>query len=113
MEKVTGRSDDMLIIRGVNLFPSQIEELILNDARLAPHYLLEVRREQRLDRLKVIVEAKAEAAGEDARAAAGADLTQHVKSRIGVTSEVVVVVPGAVERSLGKARRIVDLRPRD
>jgi phenylacetate-CoA ligase len=112
MEKVTGRSDDMLIIRGVNLFPSQIEELILNDPRLAPHYLLEVRRERRLDQLKVIVEAKAEAADEDARAAAAADLEHHVKSRIGVTSAVAVVAPGEVERSLGKAKRIVDLRPR-
>jgi phenylacetate-CoA ligase len=113
MEKITGRSDDMLIVRGVNLFPTQIEELILNDARLAPHYLLEVRREQRLDQLTVIVEAKAEAADDDARAAAGHDLAHHVKSRIGVTSEVVVMAPGEVERSLGKAKRIVDLRPKD
>jgi phenylacetate-CoA ligase len=113
MEKITGRSDDMLIIRGVNLFPTQIEELILGDPRLAPHYLLELRREQRLDQLKVIVEAKADAAGDDTRTAAGRDLAHHVKSRIGVTSEVVVVAPGAVERSLGKARRVVDLRPKD
>ncbi len=113
IEKITGRSDDMLIIRGVNLFPTQIEELILNDARLAPHYLLELRREQRLDQLKVIVEAKADAAGEDVRSAAGRDLVHHVKSRIGVTSEVVVVAPGTVERSLGKAKRIVDLRPKE
>jgi phenylacetate-CoA ligase len=103
----------MLIIRGVNLFPTQIEELILGDPRLAPHYLLELRREQRLDQLKVIVEAKADAAGDDTRTAAGRDLAHHVKSRIGVTSEVVVVAPGAVERSLGKARRVVDLRPKD
>jgi len=113
MEKVTGRSDDMLIIRGVNLFPSQVEELILSDPRLAPHYLLEVRRERRLDQLKVIVEAKASAASEEARAAAGAELERHVKSRIGVTSAVAVVAPGEVERSLGKAKRIVDLRPKD
>jgi phenylacetate-CoA ligase len=113
MEKITGRSDDMLIIRGVNLFPTQIEELILGDPRFAPHYLLELRREQRLDQLKVIVEAKADAVGDDIRTAAGRDLAHHVKSRIGVTSEVVVVAPGAVERSLGKARRVVDLRPKD
>ncbi|HUH00785.1 MAG TPA: phenylacetate--CoA ligase PaaK, partial [Kofleriaceae bacterium] len=80
MEKVTGRSDDMLIIRGVNLFPSQVEELILSDPRLAPHYLLEVRRERRLDQLKVIVEAKADAAGAEVRATAGAELERHVKS---------------------------------
>jgi phenylacetate-CoA ligase len=113
IEKITGRSDDMLIIRGVNLFPTQIEELILEDPRLSPHYVLEVRRERRLDELKVIVEAKADAAGADARAAAGHDLAHHVKSRIGVTSNVMVVAPGEVERSLGKAKRIVDLRPRD
>jgi phenylacetate-CoA ligase len=113
MEKITGRSDDMLIIRGVNLFPSQIEELILADARLAPHYVLEVRREQRLDQLKVIVEAKPAAAAEAARTAAAQDLAHHVKSRIGVTSEVVVLAPGEVERSPGKAKRIRDLRPRD
>jgi phenylacetate-CoA ligase len=110
--KVTGRSDDMLIIRGVNLFPTQIEELILEDARLTPHYLLEIRRDGRLDALKVIVEAKADAADPQTRTAAGAELVRHVKSRIGVTSEVEVVAPGGVDRSLGKARRIVDLRPR-
>jgi phenylacetate-CoA ligase len=113
IEKITGRSDDMLIIRGVNLFPTQIEELILEDPRLSPHYVLEVRRERRLDELKVIVEAKADAAGADARAAAGHDLAHHVKSRIGVTSNVMVVAPGEVERSLGKAKRIVDLRPKE
>jgi phenylacetate-CoA ligase len=112
MEKVTGRSDDMLIIRGVNLFPTQIEELILADARLAPHYVLEVRRERRLDALKVVVEAKSEAAQAATQAAAGAELVQHIKSRIGLTTEVVVVEPGTVERSLGKARRVVDLRPK-
>ena len=111
--KVTGRSDDMLIIRGVNLFPTQVEELILEDARLTPHYLLEVRREGRLDALKVIVEAKPGAADPDSRTAAGAELVRHVKSRIGVTTEVAVVEPGAVDRSLGKAKRIIDLRARD
>jgi phenylacetate-CoA ligase len=110
--KVTGRSDDMLIIRGVNLFPTQIEELILEDARLTPHYLLEVRRDGRLDALKVIVEAGSAAADPQTRTAAAADLVRHVKSRIGVTSEVDVVAPGNVDRSLGKAKRIVDLRPR-
>jgi phenylacetate-CoA ligase len=112
MEKITGRSDDMLIIRGVNLFPSQIEELILADPRLAPHYVLEVRRAQRLDELKVVVEAKTAAAASEARTAAGEELARHIKSRIGVSSEVAVVEPGQVERSLGKAKRIVDLRPR-
>ena len=113
MEKITGRSDDMLIIRGVNLFPTQIEELILADPRLAPHYVLEVRRARRLDELKVVVEAKAAAADSAARAAAGQELARHIKSRIGVTAEIAVVEPGQVERSLGKAKRIVDLRPKD
>jgi phenylacetate-CoA ligase len=113
MEKVTGRSDDMLIIRGCNLFPSQIEELILADARLAPHYLLEIRRERRLDALTVVAEARPDAADQTARAAAARDLAHHIKSRIGVASEVTVVEPGRVDRSLGKARRIVDLRPKD
>jgi phenylacetate-CoA ligase len=112
MEKITGRSDDMLIIRGVNLFPTQIEELILADPRLAPHYVLEVRRERRLDELKVVVEAKANAAAPGTRATAGEELARHIKSRIGVTSEVAVVAPGEIERSLGKARRIIDLRPK-
>jgi len=112
LAKITGRSDDMLIIRGVNLFPTQIEELLLEDERLTPHYLLEIRRDGRLDALKVIVEAKTEAADADTRAAAGAELVRHVKSRIGVTTEVEVAPPGAVDRSLGKARRIIDLRPK-
>jgi phenylacetate-CoA ligase len=112
MEKVTGRCDDMLIIRGVNLFPTQIEELILADPRLSPHYVLEVRRAQRLDELKVIVEARPEAADADVCAAAGAALAHHLKSRVGVSAEVAVVAPGTVERSLGKAKRIVDLRPK-
>jgi phenylacetate-CoA ligase len=113
MEKITGRSDDMVIIRGVNLFPSQIEELVLADPRLAPHYLLEIRRAQRLDQLTVIAEARPEAADEVTRAAARRDLGHHIKSRIGITSEVRVALPGAVDRSLGKARRVVDLRGQD
>jgi phenylacetate-CoA ligase len=110
MEKITGRSDDMLIVRGVNLFPSQIEELILADRRLAPHYVLEVRREQRLDEVTVIAEARPDAADEVTRAAARRDLSHHIKSRIGITTKVSVVEPGRVDRSAGKARRIVDLR---
>ena len=113
MEKITGRSDDMLIIRGANLFPSQIEELILADPRLAPHYVLEIRRAQRLDELKVIVEAKAAAADSEPRATAAGELARHIKSRLGVTAEVALVEPGQVERSLGKAKRIIDLRPKD
>ena len=113
MQKVTGRSDDMLIIRGVNLFPTQVEEILLGDDRLSPHYCLEVRREGRLDEIAVLVEARAGAADEETRAAVGRDVARHVKSRIGITCEVRVMEPESIERSIGKARRIVDLRPGD
>lgn len=111
MQKVTGRSDDMLIIRGVNLFPTQVEEILLQDGRLSPHYRLEVRRDGRLDELTVVVEAKAGTADDETRAAAERDVARHIKSRIGISSDVEVTQPESIERSLGKARRIVDLRP--
>ena len=113
MQKVTGRSDDMLIIRGVNLFPTQIEEILLEDDRLSPHYRLEVRREGRLDELTVVVEAKAGAADPETRNAAGRDVARDIKSRIGITADVRVPEPDSIERSVGKAKRVVDLRPRD
>ncbi len=111
MQKVTGRSDDMLIIRGVNLFPTQIEAILLQDERLSPHYFLEVRRSGRLDELTVIVEGKAGAADEETRKTAGRDLAGHIRSRIGITVDVQVREPASLERSIGKAKRIVDLRP--
>ncbi len=114
MDRITGRSDDMLIIRGVNVFPSQIEELITKQPRLSPHYVLEVRREGRLDELDVIVEARADAAaplGEADRAAESRTLEHNIKSLIGVSTRVKVVEPGKVERSQGKAKRVIDLRP--
>jgi phenylacetate-CoA ligase len=113
MAKITGRSDDMLIVRGVNLFPTQIEELILEDARLTPHYVLQLKREGRLDTLDVIVEARPHELDPAARAAAARDLTHHIKERIGVTATVLVRDPGSLERSLGKAKRIIDLRPKE
>jgi phenylacetate-CoA ligase len=109
--RITGRSDDMIIIRGVNLFPTQIEELILKDARLSPHYLLELRREGRLDALTVVVEGARGLAGDGAQSA-GRDLAHAIKAYIGVSSEVKVTEWGGVERSLGKAKRILDLRPK-
>ena len=112
MQKVTGRSDDMLIIRGVNLFPSQIEEIVLQDDRLSPHYCLEVRRPGRLDELTVIVEAKSDSADSGTREAARQALARHIQSRIGISGNVTVAEPGSVERSIGKAKRILDLRPR-
>ncbi|HTS94022.1 MAG TPA: phenylacetate--CoA ligase PaaK [Stellaceae bacterium] len=113
MEKVTGRSDDMMIIRGVNVFPTQIEELILSDKRLAPHFLIELRREGRLDAMTVRVEARPDASGESPRAGAARDLAHRIKSTIGVTAAIDITAPGAIERSLGKAKRIVDLRRKD
>ncbi|MBW7848934.1 MAG: phenylacetate--CoA ligase [Rhodospirillales bacterium] len=113
MDKITGRSDDMLIIRGVNVFPTQIEELILKDKRLAPHYQLEVYRESHLDALDVHVELRPDLAWSDAeRTAAARDLQHHIKSFIGVSTKVLVRDVGAIERSLGKAKRVVDKRPK-
>jgi len=113
MGKITGRSDDMLIIRGVNVFPTQIEELILRDARLSPNYQIEVARDGHLDSMTVNVEIRPEqAADETLRADAARTLQHHIKSLIGINTRVAVVAPGAVERSAGKARRVVDRRPK-
>lgn len=112
MEKITGRSDDMIIIRGVNLFPTQIEELLMRCEGLAPHYLVELRRDQRLDIVTVRVEARPDLTDAQQRAAQAAQLAAHVKNNIGLTIEVEVADPGMVERSLGKARRVIDLRPK-
>src|SRR3954466_3660660 len=109
MEKITGRTDDMMVGRGVNVFPTQIEELILRDERLAPHFVIELRREERLDTMTVKVETRA-GADDAVRAACNRDLAHHVKSLIGVTATIDTLPPGAIERSLGKAKRIVDLR---
>ena len=112
IEKITGRSDDMLIVRGVNLFPSQLEELILRDRRLSPHYLIQLERDGRLDRVTLKVEARPETADAASREICGRELIHQVKATIGLTISVEVLPPAAIERSQGKARRIVDLRPR-
>jgi phenylacetate-CoA ligase len=111
MEKVTGRSDDMLIVRGVNVFPTQIEEQILNVAGLAPHYQIVLSREQRLDAMEVVVEAMP-GADRDARGALAGELAQRIKNFIGVSVSISIADPGGVERSQGKARRVIDKRPR-
>jgi phenylacetate-CoA ligase len=108
MEKVSGRSDDMMIVRGVNVFPTQIEEIVLKDARLAPHFFIELRRAERLDEITVVVEARAQTAA--VLADCERDLAQQIKARIGVSASVRTVAPGGVERSAGKAKRVVDLR---
>ncbi len=112
MEKVTGRTDDMMIVRGVNVFPTQIEELILKDERLAPHFVIELRRENRLDEMLVKVESRA-GLDEAVRTACNADLAHHIKALIGVTATVETTAPGAIERSMGKAKRIYDLRVKE
>ena len=109
IEKITGRSDDMMIIRGVNVFPTQIEELILRDPLLAPHYQVEITRPRNLDEMTVLVERAAGAGSVDADAA-GARLAQRIKDLVGVTCAVRVTQAGGIERSLGKAKRIVDKR---
>ena len=101
MEKITGRSDDMLIIRGVNVFPSQIEELILKQPSLSPHYVLELSKDGPLDHLTVLVEGKG-----------GEALRHDIKSYIGITVDVKEVPISSIERSIGKAKRVVDKRPK-
>ena len=112
MARITGRSDDMLIVRGVNLFPSQVEEQILRDPRLTGHYLIELTRTGALDDLKVKVESR-ESLAPAALAEAEAGLARHLKGMCGLSAEVEIVAPGGVERSMGKARRVIDKRPRD
>ena len=112
MEKITGRSDDMMILRGVNVFPTQIEEQILKVAGLAPHFQIELFREGRMDGMIVHVEAVAAHAVEEARKTAAADLTVRIKEVVGVSVRVNVTEPEKVARSQGKAVRIVDNRPK-
>jgi phenylacetate-CoA ligase len=111
MAKITGRSDDMLIVRGVNLFPSQVEEQILRDPALSGHYLIELTRSGALDDLLVRVEARRVPEGEVAERAAE-ELGRRLKGMCGLSATVEIVAPGAVERSMGKARRVIDRRPK-
>ncbi|MGO4415825.1 phenylacetate-CoA ligase [Cupriavidus sp. OV038] len=111
MEKITGRTDDMMIVRGVNVFPSQIEELILKHAELAPHYQCVLGKEGPMDTLTVRVECAHGAEPEGAQHARSG-LVHDIKAYIGVTAAIEILPEGGVERSVGKARRIVDQRPR-
>jgi phenylacetate-CoA ligase len=113
MEKITGRSDDMMIVRGVNVFPTQIEEQILKVKGLAPHYQVVLTREARMDEMEVLVEASPSGAQAEMRQASAGELAQLVKNLIGVTAKITVTDPGGVERSQGKARRVVDKRGRE
>jgi phenylacetate-CoA ligase len=110
MEKITGRSDDMIILRGVNLFPTQIEELILRTAELSPHFQCVLRRDGRMDQMTVRVERRPDC-DDGAAARAAVDLVATIKATIGVSLDVDVVQPNGIERSVGKMRRIIDERP--
>ncbi|HEX7813396.1 MAG TPA: phenylacetate--CoA ligase PaaK [Burkholderiales bacterium] len=116
MNRVTGRSDEMLIIRGVNVFPSQIEEIVVKQASLSPHYVLEIRREGHLDELDVLVERREEIPGplsSVARNTVEQEVERLIKGFIGVSTKVRVVEPGTVQRSQGKAVRVIDRRTRN
>jgi len=116
MDKITGRSDDMMIIRGVNVFPTQIEELILKAAELAPHYQLVLTREGHLDQLDVLVETRIDL---PTRLSAlesegvGRSLERAIKTYVGISTRVRVMAAGSIERTTtGKARRVFDKRPK-
>jgi phenylacetate-CoA ligase len=111
--KITGRSDDMLIIRGVNVFPTQIEELICKMPKLSPQYQLVVTRDGHLDKLEVLAELRADTAAGDVEALAN-ELQQRIKTNVGVSTKVRLLPPNGIERTLtGKARRVVDQRPKN
>jgi len=109
IDRISGRTDDMLIVRGVNVYPTQIEALILAERGLAPHYYLEVSREGHLDALTIYVEMQESVAAADYAAASRA-FAHSVKSHVGVSAKIVAREPGTIERSLGKARRVIDKR---
>lgn len=108
--KITGRTDDMLIVRGVNVFPSQIEELVLRTAGLSPHYRLEMARAGHLDTLTVHVECDGDSSDDNSRSRAARELAYQAKSLIGISLRVEVHLPGVIERSIGKAKRLNDRR---
>jgi phenylacetate-CoA ligase len=113
IEKITGRADDMIILRGVNVFPTQVEEEILKCAGLAPHFQIELNRCDRMDAMTINVEA---ARGNDdaaARDASARELAHHIKNVIGVSTRIAVRDIGGIERSFGKAKRVVDNRPKE
>jgi phenylacetate-CoA ligase len=110
MAKVTGRNDDMMIVRGVNVFPSQIEEKVLAQALLSPHYQIELTRTGNLDALVVHVELKANVGSDSMSGEVSAALAHDIKTHIGITTEIIVHSEGGVPRSQGKAQRVIDSR---
>ncbi len=112
MAKITGRSDDMMIVRGVNVFPTQIEEQILACPALAPHFRIELTRPYRLDEVRIEVEGRPGSSAEE-RARDGGALAERIKANVGISVQVELCAEGAIDRSAGKAQRVSDLRPRD
>jgi phenylacetate-CoA ligase len=111
IERIAGRSDDMLIVRGVNIFPLQIETLLCEDRRLSPNYLIEVSRPHRLDELLIRVEIRPETGFEEEERRAVREATERrIKDRFGISASVAIEAPGTIERSLGKAKRVLDHR---
>jgi phenylacetate-CoA ligase len=113
MEKVTGRSDDMIILRGVNVFPTQIEEALMATPGLAPHFQIELSRPDRMDQMRVVTEMADASMGTDDRAKAANALSSAIKQSIGISVKIDVMDVGGVARSEGKAVRIVDNRPKN
>jgi len=113
MQKVTGRSDDMIILRGVNLFPTQIEEILLATSWCGGHFILELTREGRMDELTIFAEARPESWDGNGLIDDADRVSTHIKNTIGITAKVQVVAPDTLERSLGKAKRLRDKRPKD
>ncbi len=112
MEKVTGRSDDMIILRGVNLFPTQIEEVLLATDWCGGHFIMELTRDGRMDELTIVAEARPESWDGRGLVDHAERITAHIKNTIGITAKVKAVAPDTLERSLGKAKRVYDKRPK-
>jgi len=112
MERVTGRSDDMIILRGVNVFPTQIEEALLATDWCGGHFVIELTREGRMDEMSVLAEARPESWDGSGLPEQVERLTHHIKNTIGISARVKAVAPETLERSLGKAKRVIDRRPK-
>jgi phenylacetate-CoA ligase len=112
MEKVTGRSDDMIILRGVNVYPTQIEEALLATDWCGGHFVIELTREGRMDEMTVLAEARPERWDGSGLIEHTGRLTAHIKNTIGISAHVRAVAPETLERSLGKAKRVFDKRPK-
>jgi phenylacetate-CoA ligase len=110
MDRISGRSDDMLIIRGVNVFPTQIEEILMSIGALSPHYQIEINRPDRMDEVTIRVEGRSES-GEGDRSASGQELASRIKTNVGISTRIEIVDPNTLARSQGKAQRVIDNRP--